>query len=71
MAGFQVISHGRFWVFTEDPEYETFVIHMRLKGTYEARVFLSDQGIDEKRIAFAIEELGRSRQVKVWNLQRY
>ena len=55
----------------DDPVNETFVIRMRLQGTYEVREFLSDQGVDEKRIAFAIEELGRSRQVKVWNRQRH
>jgi len=55
----------------DDPENETFVIHKRLKGTYEVREFLSDQGVDEKQIAFAIEELSRSRQVKVWNMQRH
>ena len=55
----------------DDPEDETFVIRMRLQGTYEVREFLSDQGVDEKQIAFAIEELSRSRQVKVWNMQRH
>ena len=50
-----------------DPENETFVIRMRLNGAYEVRSFLSDQGVDERRIAYAIEELGRSRQVQVRN----
>jgi hypothetical protein len=50
-----------------DPENEIFVIHIRLEGTYEVRAFLSDNGVDEKRIAFAIEELSRSGQVKVSN----
>jgi len=52
-------------------ENETFVIRMRvqgtyrLQGTYQVREFLSDHHVDEKRIAFAIEELSRRRQVKV------
>jgi hypothetical protein len=41
---------------------------MRLQETYEVREFLSDQGVDERWIAFAIEELSRSRRVKVRNL---
>ena len=49
----------------DDPENEMFVIRMRLQGTYEVREFLSDHGIDEKRIAFAIEELSRNKRVKV------
>jgi hypothetical protein len=48
-----------------DPENETFVIRMRLQGTYEVRAFLSDNGVNEKRIAFAIEELSRTKRVKV------
>jgi hypothetical protein len=52
---------------THEPETESYVIRMRLRGTYEVRSFLSDNGVDEKRIAFAIEELSRSRQVKVRN----
>lgn len=48
-----------------EPENESYVIRMRLQGTYEVRSFLSDQGVDEKRIAFAIEELGHSRRVWV------
>ena len=60
----------------DDPEKETFVIRTPLQGTYclqgtyEVREFLSDHHVDEKRIAFAIEELGRTRQVKVSNPQR-
>jgi hypothetical protein len=50
-----------------DPENETYVIRIRLNGTYEVRSFLSDSGVDEKRIAFAIEELSRTKQVKVRN----
>ena len=49
------------------PQNETSVICMRLQGMYEVRSFLSDLGVDEKKIAFAVEELGRSRQVKVRN----
>ena len=49
----------------DDPENEMFMIRMRLQGTYEVREFLSDHGIDEKRIAFAIEELSRTKRVKV------
>ena len=49
----------------DEPENETYVIRMRLQGTYEVRWFLSDHGVDEKRIAFAIEELSRTRRVKV------
>lgn len=52
---------------THEPETENYVIRMRLRGTYEVRSFLSDNGVDEKRIALAIEELSRSRQVKVTN----
>jgi len=52
---------------SSEPNNESYVIRMRLKGTYEVRSFLSDNGVDEKRIAFAIAELGRSRQVKVGN----
>ena len=48
-----------------EPQNESYVIRMRLQGTYEVRSFLSDIGIDEKRIAFAIEELSRTRQAKV------
>ena len=50
-----------------EPENESYVIRMRLNGAYEVRSFLSDQGVDERRIAYAIEELGRSRRVKVRN----
>ena len=50
-----------------DPEDGTYVVCMRLQGTYEVRSFLSDNGVDERRIAFAIEELGRSRRVSVKN----
>jgi hypothetical protein len=52
---------------SQEPENETYVIRTRLRGTYEVRSFLSDVGVDEKRIAFAIAELGRSRHVKVRN----
>jgi len=52
---------------TCDPQDESYVIRIRLEGTYEVRAFLSDQGVDEKRIAFAIAELGHSRHVSVWN----
>ena len=48
-----------------EPENESYVIRMRLNGTYEVRSFLSDHGVDEKRIAFAIEELSRTRRVRV------
>lgn len=48
-----------------EPENESYVLRMRLQGTYEVRSFLSDIGIDERRIAFAIEELSRTRQAKV------
>ena len=51
----------------DDPENETFVIRICLQGTYEVRAFLSDNGVNEKRIAFAIEELGRTGQVMVRN----
>lgn len=50
-----------------EPENESYVIRMRLQGTYEVRSFLSDNGVDERGIAFAIEELSRTRQVKVRN----
>ena len=50
-----------------DPEDASYVIRLRLRGTYEVRSFLSDNGVDERRIVFAIEELGRSRQVEVRN----
>lgn len=45
----------------DEPENQTYEIRMRLQGPYEVRSFLSDFGVDEKRIAFAIEELSRSR----------
>jgi len=48
-----------------EPENESYVVRMRLQGTYEVRSFLSDNGVDDKRIVFAIEELSRSGQVKV------
>ena len=48
-----------------EPENESYVLRMRLQGTYEVRSFLSDIGVDERRIAFAIEELSRTRQAKV------
>ena len=51
---------------TDDPGNETFVIRMRLQGTYEVREFLSDNGVDERRIALAIAELARSGQTRVW-----
>ena len=51
----------------DDPENETFVIRVRVEGMYEVRSFLSDNRVDERRIAFAIEELGRSRRVRVRN----
>ena len=50
-----------------DPENETYILRMRLEGAYELRAFLADNGVDEKRIAFAIAELGRSQQVTVRN----
>jgi len=50
-----------------EPENESYVVRMRLQGTYEVRSFLSDNGVDDRRIAFAIEELSRSGQVKVRN----
>jgi len=50
-----------------DPKNASYVIRLRLRGTYEVRSFLSDNGVDERRIVFAIEELGRSRQVEVRN----
>ena len=50
-----------------DPENDTYVLSMRLEGAYGVRAFLSAVGVDEKRIAFAIEELGRSQQVTVRN----
>lgn len=53
-----------------EPNNESYVIRMRVNGTYEVRSFLSDNGVDEKRIAFAIAELGHSRQVKVRNQLR-
>ena len=45
----------------DEPENQTYEIGMRLQGLYKVRSFLSDIGVDEKRIAFAIAELGRSR----------
>ena len=51
-----------------DPEDDSYVIRLHLQGTYEVRSFLSDNGVEERRIAFAIAELGRSRHVSVWNL---
>jgi hypothetical protein len=50
---------------SQEPENESYIIRMQLQGTYEVRSFLSDNGVDEKRIAFAIEELSRNRQVTV------
>jgi hypothetical protein len=41
-----------------DPENETHILRMRLNGAYQVRAFLSANGVDEKRIAFAIEEIG-------------
>ena len=51
----------------DEPENQTYEIRMRLQGPYEVRSFLSDFGVDEKRIAFAIEELSRSRRVRLGN----
>ena len=51
----------------DEPINQIYVIRMRVQGPYEVRSFLSDNGVDERRIAFAIAELGRSRQVKVSN----
>ena len=56
---------------TGDPQGESYVIRIHLEGTYDVRAFLSDNGVDEKRVALAIAELGRSRHVSVWNLQEY
>jgi hypothetical protein len=50
-----------------EPENQTYVIRMRVQGAYEVRSFLSNNGVDERRIAFAIAELGRSRQVNMGN----
>lgn len=50
-----------------EPENESYVVHMRLQGTYEVRSFLSDVGIDERKIAMAVEELSRRRRVTVSN----
>jgi hypothetical protein len=55
---------------SREPQNETYVIRMRLQGAYEVRSFLSDLGVDERRIAFAIEELGRTKQVKIRNRGR-
>ena len=43
-----------------DLQHESHIIRMRLEGTYEIRAFLSDHGVNEKQIAFAIEELGHT-----------
>jgi hypothetical protein len=53
-----------------EPENESYVIRLRLQGMYEVRSFLSDNGVDERRIAFAIEELGGSRRVRVRNKRK-
>lgn len=50
-----------------EPENEGYIIRIRLNGTYEVRSFLSDLGVDEKRIARAIAELGHTKQVTVSN----
>ena len=50
-----------------EPKNESYIIRMRLNGTYEVRSFLSDLGVDEKRIARAIAELGHTKQVTVSN----
>ena len=52
---------------TCDPQDEGYIIRIRLEGTYEVRAFLSDNRVDEKRIAFAIEELGRTGRANVSN----
>jgi hypothetical protein len=49
----------------DEPENQTYTIRMRLLGPYEVRSFLSDQGVDDRRIALAIEELGHSQRVQV------
>ena len=49
----------------DEPENQPYTIRIRLQGPYEVRSFLSDLGVDERRIAFAIEELGNSRRVRV------
>ena len=50
-----------------EPGDESYIIRMRLNGTYEVRSFLSDLGVDEKRIARTIAELGHTKQVTVSN----
>lgn len=51
----------------EDPENQNYEIRLQLRGTYEVRSFLSDSGVSDRRVAFAIEELSRTGQVTVKN----
>lgn len=53
------------WFEIETRENETFVILACVQGTYDVRWFLDANGVDERRIACAIAELGRSKRVKV------
>ena len=56
----ETVSHE-----VQEPENESYVIRLRLKDAYEVRSFLSDNGVNEKRIAFAFAELSRKGQVTV------
>src|SRR5215469_9791565 len=50
---------------TQEPERDSYMVRMRLEGTYGVRAFLSDNDVDEKQIAFAIEDLSRTGHVTV------
>ena len=54
----EAVSRG-----TQDPEDESYIIQVQLKGAYEVRSFLSDNGVNEKRIAFALAELSHKSRV--------
>jgi hypothetical protein len=54
------IQKAEFVIEAVPSEADTYTIRVRVRGMYEVRSFLNDNGISDRRIALAIEELGRS-----------
>ena len=66
---------------SDEPATSNYVVHTRLRngnwkrnpttlaGMYEVRLFLDDRGVEDKKIALAIEDLSLNRKVQVNCLQ--
>ena len=55
----------KYLIRTRQSSGQWTIVATDLTGIFEIRCFLSDHGVDAKRIAFAVEELSRSRHVLV------